>query len=89
MSGKMPLIVTGEVDNRIFLHSKYIKKDETFCFDKQTQESCKLLLTYPENKWHIPEDAAFKPRTILNNKFLADREQPDSDENPILILVEP
>lgn len=89
MTGKLPLIVTGEVDNRIYLHSKHIKKDETFCYDKQTQETCRLLLTYPENTLDIPEDAAFKPRTILNYKFLTDWEQPDNDENPILILVEP
>ena len=37
----------------------------------------------------IPEDAAFKPRTILENKYLVDWEQPDNDENPILVMVEP
>lgn len=89
MNGKMPLIVTGEIDNRIYLHSRYTKKDEFFCYDKQNQESSKLLLTYQDNMLDIPESAAFKPRTILNNKFLADWEQPENDENPILVLVEP
>jgi hypothetical protein len=46
-------------------------------------------LTYPENTLDIPEDAAFKPRTILKNKYLVDWEQPDNDENPILVMVEP
>lgn len=89
MKGKIPLIVTGEIDNRIYLHSKYTQKDETFCYDKHTQESCKLLLTYPENTLDISMDAAFRPRTILNDKFLTDWEQPENDENPVLILVEP
>ena len=26
---------------------------------------------------------------LLNNKFLADWEQPENDENPILVVVEP
>ena len=89
MNGKLPIIVTGEVSNRIYMHSKYVKKDETFCYDKHTQEAGKLLLTYPENTLDIPEDAAFKPKAILSDKYLVDWEQPDNDENPILVLVEP
>ena len=89
MNGKLPIIVTGEVSNRIYMHSKYVKKDETFCYDKHTQEAGKLLLTYPENTLDIPEDAAFKPKAILSDKYLVDWEQPDNDENPILVIVEP
>ena len=89
MNGKLPMIVTGEVDNRIYIHSREAKEDETFCYDKRTKEASKLSLTYPENTLDIPEDATFKPRTILGNKYLADWEQPDNDENPILVIVEP
>lgn len=89
LNGKLPMIVTGELDKRIYLHSKYIKKDETFCYDKQTLEASKLLLTYPKNSLGIPDDASFKPKAILCNKYLVDWEQPDNDENPILVLVEP
>ena len=71
------------------MHSKYLQADETFCYDKRTQEANKFLLSYPENTLDIPEDATFKPRTIVKNKYLVDWEQPDNDENPILVLVEP
>ena len=65
------------------------QSEETFCYDKRTQEASKLLLFYPENSLDIPEDAAFKPRTIVKNNYLVDWEQPDNDENPIIVLVEP
>ena len=89
MHGKLPMQVTGEIGNRLYMYSSYIRADETFCYDKASQEATKLLLTYPENTLDIPEDAAFKPRTILENKYLVDWEQPDNDENPILVMVEP
>ena len=37
----------------------------------------------------LHEEASFIPRTILDNKYLVDWEQPDNDENPVLVLVEP
>ena len=89
MHGKLPMQVTGEIGNRLYMYSSYIRADETFCYDKASQKASKLLLTYPENTLDIPEDAAFKPRTILENKYLVDWEQPDNDENPILVMVEP
>ena len=89
MKGKLPMLVTGEVNDKVYMYSKYIQADETFCYDKKTQVASKLLITYPANTLDIPEDAAFKPKAILNNKYLADWEQPDNDENPILVVVEP
>ena len=89
MTGKNPLRVTGEIDDRIFMYGSQTRSEETFCYDKRTQEANKLLLSYPENTLDIPEDAIFKPRTIIKNKYLVDWEQPDNDENPILVLVEP
>ena len=89
MNGKLPIRITGEINHKIYMHSKYLQADETFCYDKRTQEANKLLLSYPENTLDIPEDATFKPRTIVKNKYLVDWEQPDNDENPILVLVEP
>ena len=83
------MIVTGEMNKRIYMYSRYIKQDVTFCYDKHTQEAGKLLLTYPENTLDITEDAAFKPKAILSDKYLVDWEQPDNDENPILVIVEP
>ena len=89
MKGKLPMLVTGEVNDKVYMYSKYIQADETFCYDKKTQVASKLLITYPANTLDIPENAAFKPKAILNNKYLADWEQPDNDENPILVVVEP
>lgn len=89
MKGKLPILVTGEVNDKVYMYSKHIKADETFCYDKKTQVASKLLITYPANTLDIPENAAFKPKAILNNKYLADWEQPDNDENPILVVVEP
>ena len=89
MIGKNPLRVTGEINDRIFMYGSQTRSEETFCYDKRTQEANKLLLSYPENTLDIPEDATFKPRTIVKNKYLVDWEQPDNDENPILVLVEP
>ena len=89
MKGKMPIKVIGEIKGKVYMQSDYIQADETFCYDKQTQMASKLSLTYPVNTLAIPENAAFKPRAILGNKFLADWEQPDNDENPILVVVEP
>lgn len=89
MNGKLPMRVTGEVGHRVYMHTEYTQADETFCYDKQSRAASKLLLTYPENTLDIPDKASFKPRTILDNRYLADWEQPDNDENPILVLVEP
>ena len=89
MKGKLPMMVAGEVNDKVYMYSEYIQADETFCYDKKTQVASKLLITYPVNTLDIPENAAFKPKAILNNKFLADWEQPDNDENPILVIVEP
>ena len=89
MKGKLPMLVTGEVNDKVYMYSKYIQADETFCYDKKTQVASKLLITYAVNTLDIPENAAFKPKAILNNKYLADWEQPDNDENPILVVVEP
>lgn len=89
MRGKNPLRVTGEIDECIFMYASQTLSEETFYYNKQIQEAGKLWLSYPENTLDIPEDAAFKPRTIIDNKYLVDWEQPDNDENPILVLVEP
>lgn len=89
MKDKKPIRVIGEIEGKIYMQSDYTQADETFCYDKKTQMASKLLLTYPANTLDIPENAAFKPRTILDNKFLTDWEQPDNDENPILVVVEP
>ena len=59
MKGKLPMLVTGEVNDKVYMYSKYIQADETFCYDKKTQVASKLLITYPANTLDIPEDAAF------------------------------
>ena len=82
-----------------------IQNDRTYCYNKQTKEVRKLFFTYSEEgldfmqgvsfmpktrkKSGFHEEASFVPRTILDDKYLVDWEQPDNDENPVLILVEP
>ncbi|HBN42386.1 MAG TPA: 6-bladed beta-propeller, partial [Parabacteroides distasonis] len=45
---------------------------------------------YPENSFELPEEAYFTPKYISNdNRYLIDWEQPENDNNPVLILVEP
>ena len=81
------------------------RNDRTYCYNKQTKEVHKLFLTYPEEGLDflqgasfVPrtregldffEEASFVPRTILDDKYLVSWEQPDNDENPVLVLVEP
>ena len=81
------------------------KNNRTFCYNKQTQKLNKYFLTYSENdlgflkgvsfvpkvvkELDIHEDASFVPKAVLNDKFLVDWEQPDNEENPVLVLVEP
>jgi hypothetical protein len=81
------------------------RNNRTYCYDKQTQEIHKLFLTYPEGgldflkgasftpriikELSLHEEASFVPNAILNEKYLVDWEQPDNEDNPVLILVEP
>ena len=40
--------------------------------------------------FELPEEAYFTPKYISNdNRYLIDWEQPENDNNPVLILVEP
>ena len=97
LDGKYPLMVSGEIGDKIFIrngfgsskHTSVFDKEHTFCYDKQTKEVNKYFLTYPENDLGILEGAAFVPRFVLGDKYLVDWEQPDNDENPVLVLVEP
>ena len=82
-----------------------LQNDRTYHYNKQTKEVHKLFLTYPEEGLDflqgasfVPrtregsdffEEASFVPRTILDDKYLVSWEQPDNDENPVLVLVEP
>ena len=81
------------------------RNERTFCYDKQSQKVHKLFLTYPESGLdflrgatfmprivkvlELHEEASFVPQAIFDDKYLVDWEQPDNDENPVLILVEP
>ena len=97
LDGKYPLMVSGEIGDKIFIrngfasskHTSVFDNEHTFCYDKQTKEVNKYFLTYAGNDLAILEGAAFVPRFILDDKYLVDWEQPDNDENPVLVLVEP
>ena len=94
---KYTLMVVGEIGDKVFirdaygqaLHTTIFDDEYSFCYDKQTQEAHKYFLTYPKNDLDILEGAAFVPRFILDDKYLVDWEQPDNEDNPVLVLVEP
>ena len=81
------------------------KNNRTFCYNKQTQKLNKYFLTYSEKdlsflkgasfvpkvvkELDIHEEASFVPEAVLNDKYLVDWEQPDNEDNPVLVLVEP
>ena len=91
------LKVTGEINDKVYIYNnrQQVKRrtipyiGDIYCYDKTTTETSKYFLTYGENDWDISPDAYFEPRTIVEDKYLVDWEQPDNDENPVLILVEP
>lgn len=91
LKDKYPLMVSGEIGDKIFISQGFVllNDEHTFCYDKRTKEVNKYFLTYPGNDLDILDGAAFVPRFILDDKYLVDWEQPDNDENPVLILVEP
>lgn len=89
MTGKKPMIAIGENKGRIYLYSNFIK-DRFFCFDKKTGLSQALEITYPQNDLSLPEEARFAPKYLADdNSFLIDWEQPENENNPVLVLVEP
>ena len=97
MEKKFNLKVTGELNDKVYFFNdrkQNIERTrphigEIFCYDKNTEETSKCFLTYGENDWGILPDASFVPRTIFDDKYLVDWEQPDNEDNPVLILVEP
>ena len=90
-SHKHELFVVGEIGDNIFIRkgAGKLQNDRTYHYNKQTKEVHKLFLTYPEEGLDFLQGASFVPRTILDDKFLVSWEQPDNDENPVLVLVEP
>ena len=89
MEGKKPMIALGECEERIYLYSNSIV-NLFFCFDKKTGVSQALEITYPKGYYSLSENARFVPRFLADdNSYLIDWEQPENDNNPVLILVEP
>lgn len=83
------MIALGECEERIYLYSNYIV-NLFFCFDKKTGVSQALEITYPKGYYSLSENARFVPRFLADdNSYLIDWEQPENDNNPVLILVEP
>ena len=89
--------VTGEINDKIYFFNnrEQIKRrtipyvGDIYCYDKATKETSKYFLAYGENDWEILPNAFFVPKTIFDDKYLVDWEQPDNEENPVLVLVEP
>lgn len=83
-------VVSGQIGDRLYIHNFSDKDTYTFCYDMAEKQLSYLQLTYPENSWELPEEARFTPRFISqDNRYLIDWEQPENDDNPVLVLVEP
>ena len=72
------------------MHNFSDKDTYTLYYDIAEKQLAYVQFIYPENSFELPEEAYFTPRYISNdNRYLIDWEQPENDNNPVLILVEP
>lgn len=83
-------VVSGEIGDRIYMYNFSNKDTYTLYYNKADKQLTYATLAYPENQFELPEEARFTPQYISNdNRFLMDWEQPENDNNPVLVLVEP
>ena len=91
------LKVTGEIDDKVYIYNnrelsnfrEVLYVGDTYCYDKNTEETSKYFLTYGENDWGISPNAFFVPRTLVEDKYLVDWESSANGNNAVLALVEP
>ena len=89
MKGKKPVIVLGEAGEQLYLFV-YGGYDKTrfFCYDERSGQVEALSLTYPANDFEFAEEARFVPNFLsADNQYLMDWEQPENEENPVIVLV--
>lgn len=87
--GKVNLMVTGEQKDILYMHHFLDKEIYTIYYDKKEGKVHNVSLVYPENAYEIPENRHFVPRFISeDNRYLINHEQPENEENPVVILVE-
>lgn len=83
-------IVSGEVDNKIYMYNFSNKYNYTVYYDIKHKQLTYANLVYSVDTLEIPKEATFTPQFISDDKrYLIDWEQPESDNNPVIVLVEP
>lgn len=87
---KIMPVVSGEINDRIYMYNFSNKDTYTLYYDKNREQLTYVNLSYPENSFKFLEEAGFTPQYISDdNRFLIDWEQPENDNNPVIVLVEP
>ncbi|CAK7065406.1 MAG: hypothetical protein PARBB_03113 [Parabacteroides distasonis] len=87
---KIMPVVSGEVNDRIYMYNFSNKDTYTLCYDKKSEQLAYANLVYSENLFEFPDEAAFTPQYISDDKrYLIDWEQPENDNNPVIVFVEP
>ena len=72
------------------MHNFSDKDTYTLYYDIAEKQLAYVQFIYPENSFELPEEAYFTPKYISNdNRYLIDWEQPENDNNRVLIFVEP
>lgn len=83
-------VIPGQIGDRLYMHNFSDKDTYTLYYDIAEKQLAYVQFIYPENSFELPEEAYFTPKYISNdNRYLIDWEQPENDNNPVLILVEP
>ena len=62
-------------------------KERLSLFNMDGKYSLAVLGEIGENIFILK--ATFEPKAVLNDRFLVDWEQPDNEDNPVQVLVEP
>lgn len=88
-NGMVSLLMVGEINDVIYMRTFYSKDGETFYYDKKEQQVRRVKLTYPQKSDTIPDDSFFIPQGISDdNLYLIGYNQPDNDDNPVIVLVQ-
>ena len=89
-SGQRQSPHTWQIETGLYMHNFSDKDTYTLYYDIAGEAISLCTIPIPENSFELPEEAYFTPKYISNdNRYLIDWEQPENDNNPVLILVEP
>lgn len=86
---KLNLSVVGESGHTLYMYTYMNKQEICLYYDKKEGKAHSALPAYPPHTYAIPDGKIFIPRTISNDgKYLISYENQESDDNPVVVLVE-